>query len=301
MSRVKRRSTPSNTPISPDLFPSILGVPMREPMYFGTSTDGLVELGRLMADDPRFSLCAAKRFYGYFHQLATDEVPLHIAASLQKLLYDTGMDAKALARAIVLGEDFRVSHVVTDQGDGRMDRVGYKKLRPIQMGQLIRELTGFEWATDLTSLDDDPNLPYGLGAPNLLEDSFFGYNVLAGGIDAIFVTRPSHTYSATSSLVLRTLAGHAARKVVDEDFDQPAAQRWLLHLVEVNTDDEGTIREQLAALHLRLYGERHPSEDAALDSTWALWRAAFAHSSDISRAWKTTLSAMLQDVRIAYY
>jgi hypothetical protein len=45
-----------------------------------------------------------------------------------------------------------------------------------------------------------------------------GYQVLAGGIDAIFVQKPSYTYNATTSLTLRALARQAANVVVEADF-----------------------------------------------------------------------------------
>jgi hypothetical protein len=269
----------------------IYGLGQPPSAYFGNGGQGLGDLGTLIAADPRFTLCAAKRFHAYFHQTNLDDVPLETATRLQRVLIDSGMDAKALTRAIVLDDAFRISHVDESFED---DVVAVYKARPLQLGQLMRDLTGFSWQTDLYGAAAQ------FGTPDLLEDPFFGYQVLAGGLDSMFVTHPSHTYSATTSLVLRSLAREAAHHRVDRDLDAPSGQRWLLEIDEAETS-EAAIREQLAALHARIYSERVEPDSSEVDETWALFSAALRHSDSTRRAWKVTLTAMLQDVRIAFY
>jgi len=288
----------------PELFPDLLGVPMRDPAFFGAPGDGVESLGQLVAGDPRFSLCTARRFYAYFHQIELAEVPMAAEIELQDVLLANGMNAKALTKAIVLADDFLVSHVElaadVDAIDPADDVVGVKKARPVQLRQMFADLTGFRWRTDLTILASE-ELPWGLGKVDLMDDSFLGYSVLAGGLDSIYVTRPSHTYSATVSLVLRTLAQLAADEVVETDFAAAADDRRLLGLVEPTTTDETSVRAQLVDLHLRLFAERVAADDATVDDAWQLWSAALDHSADPRRAWKVVLAALLQDVRIAYY
>ncbi|MBC8071810.1 MAG: DUF1588 domain-containing protein [Deltaproteobacteria bacterium] len=286
----------------PGIFELYLGVPMREPSYFGSPADGLAGLGQRIAEDPRFSLCAAQRFYAYFHQVDLEAVPAEQAAELQGVLVDSGMDAKALTRAIVMSDAFAASHLEAPEEveDPELDVVGVKKARPLQLRRLFADLTGFEWRTDL-SVAVSEDTPNGLGVVPLLDDSFLGYAVLAGGLDSIYVTRASHTYSATVSLVLRALAQLSATSVVDADFAVAADQRRLLDQVEPGTADEATIRAQLVALHLRLYGDRVAADSEDVDAGWQLFSAALAHGGDPVRAWKVTLTALLQDVRIAYY
>lgn len=290
----------------PGIFTDLLGVPMRDRGFFGAPGDDLPALGRLIADDPRFSACAARRFVAYFHQIDPSDVPQALEAEFQSVLLDSGMDAKALAKAIVLDERFAASHVVVDEDDDPAapspadDVVGVKKARPVQLGQLFEDLTGFRWRTDL-GVVDPVDLPYGLGHVDLMDDSFLGYAVLAGGLDSIYVTRPSHTYSASTSLVLRALAQLAASFVVAADFAAAPASRRLLGQVEATTTDEAAIRDQLVALHRRLYGARIEPDGVEADDGWALWSGALAHGGDPARAWTVTLTAMLQDLRIAYY
>lgn len=279
-------------PYLPGVFEDI-GATVRDSNFFGRAGEGLGDLGRFIAEDPRFSLCAAQRFYAYFHQVSLEEVPLETAARLQTALVDNGMSAKALARAIVLDDEFRVSHADPDD-PGELDPVGVKKARPVQLSLLFDDLTGFGWRTDLTEFD--------LAPIELLDDSFLGYNVLLGGVDSLFVTQPSYTYSATASLVLRNLSREAANFVVDADFAEPdLGARRLLTLVTETDTEEGLVREQLAALHLRILARSVEPDGPEVDATHALFQAALDHSGDVARAWKVTLTALLQDVEIAYY
>jgi hypothetical protein len=269
----------------------IYGFNQRPPSYFGSGGEGLADLGAMIAADPRFTLCAAKRFYAYFHQTNLDDVPLETASRLQRALVDSGMNAKALARAIVLDDAFRISHV-DETFD--TDVVAVLKARPVQLAQLMRDITGFSWKTDLYGAAPQ------LGMPDLMEDPFLGYQVLAGGVDSMFVTHPSHTYSATSSLVLRSLAREAAHHRVERDLDAQPGQGWLLTIDERETS-EAAVRDQLVELHVRIYSERVDPTSSQVDETWALFSAALQHSGSTRRAWKVTLTAMLQDVRIAFY
>ena len=243
---------------------------------------------------PRFSLCAVKRFYAYFHQIPLEEVPLDRANELQQQFMQE-FDAKALAKSIVLDPDFLVSHA-TEPGK-LAERHALLKARPWQIARVIADLTGFRW---------DVNLPFDLGYGNLgrvdvMTDSLFGYETLAGGIDSVSVTVPSHTMNASASLVLRGLAQQAAEHVVESDFQFPSSAK-LLTLVDAEEDDEGRIREQLTLLHSKLFGEDVAPDSEAVTLTYMLFESALdASDDDVARAWKTTLFTMLQDVRLIYY
>ena len=70
---------------------------------------------------------------------------------------------------------------------------------------------------------------------------------------------------------------------------------------DAQTTDEEAVREQLQHLHLRLFAEDLSTDDEPIDQSFGLWSAALDHSGDPVRAWKTTLTAMLQDLRIIFY
>ena len=266
-------------------FTKVLQVDMRAPHYFGSPGDSLADLGALIAQDPRFSLCAARRAHAYFHQVDLGEVPFEAAAELQAALLAGGMRYKAMIRALVLDPDFALA----------TGPEGRRRSRPGQLAALIADLTGFRWRTDLT--------PYGAGKIDLMDDSMIGYHVLAGGIDAIFVQKPSYTYNATTSLALRGLARQAASAVVEADFAEPdLAKRRLFTLVSAVDSGAADLRPQLVVLHRRFYGDELAEDSLEIEESLALFKAALKTSpGDIERAWKTTLIALLQDVRIAFY
>ena len=79
---------------------------LRAPGFYGLATDDLAHLGHQIAADPRFSLCTARRFYGYLTQTDPADVPFEIAADLQRTFLDSGASARTLVRDIVLSEAF---------------------------------------------------------------------------------------------------------------------------------------------------------------------------------------------------
>jgi hypothetical protein len=278
--------------------PSLTGAfTVADPAYFGRPGGGVDYLGHMIAEDARFSLCAAKRFYAYFNNLRVDQVPVETAAPLQRVLVTNGMKAKALARAIVLSDDFRVSHLAAD--DPNADANGMRKIRPGQLARTMQDLTGFVWQTRF-----DAEIIKGkgkVGQIDLMNESLFGFEVLAGGIDSVNVTLPSQTMNASASLVLRALAARAAPYVVEHDFataDRTA--RKLLTKVEPSDVEEGAIRAQLALLMLRLYGQFTDPSSPEVSDAYQLFHDVLA-TADARRSWTATLFAMLQDVRLAHF
>ena len=269
-----------------------------DPAFFGEPSTNIRDLGILMVSDPRFSLCTARRFYSYFAQVPLEEVELSVVSRLSDTFLLSAMNAKALAREIVLSPEFARARSVTDEGAD--DVRGLLKTRPAAMARTVENLTGYRWKANLPfSLGDTGTV----GEVDLLGESFFGFAVLGGGTDAQSVTRPSFTMNASSLLVLRSLAAHAAPYAVQADFAVPDANlRWLLRRVERDTRDEPSIRAQLVDLHLRFYGEAHEPDDPAIDDAWVLFSSVLAETGGTpERAWEITMYALLQDARIAYY
>lgn len=278
----------------PGLF-ELIGIDLRERAFFGEPGADVADLGRMMAADPRFSLCAAKRFYAYFHQLDVDDVQIEQVAALQGTFVGSGFSAKALAKAVVLADDFAVSHS-EDEAEAT-DLVGVKKLRPEHLSSALFDLTGFRWQTmRITTADFD------LPTVDLLSDSFLGFRVLGGGIDAQYVTSPAHTFNATSALLLQAAAAESAAHVVASDFAQvEPGKRVMFRVLSSPMAGETEVRAQLAWLHKRLFSEMVDASSAEVNETYGLYAALVGYSGDPTRAWEGTLTAMLQDVRFATY
>lgn len=264
---------------------------MREPGYFGKSASTVEDLGARIAEDPRFSRCAVEHAYAYFNEVPQDAIDFDRIAALQASFIESGLNFKALAKEIVLADDFRLSFA--NDAEQAETLVGVKKVRPDQLDSMIDDLTGFRWEVD-------PMI--GVGKANLLADSFVGFQVLGGGIDSAFVTRPAHTFNGTSSLLMETLAGEAAAWVVaaDAKVADPAARKLFLKASPSDTD-EAIVREELAFLHARLFGDLVGPDSADVGESFQLFSSLLGVSGDPKRAWQGLLTAMIQDVRVVTY
>ncbi|MEM6291855.1 MAG: DUF1585 domain-containing protein [Myxococcota bacterium] len=263
----------------------------RAPGYFGQETSDIGELGQAIAEDPRFTACAARRFYAYFLQRRLDEVDGDTVDALEATFQDSGLQARALIRAIMLSDDFRVAGAASAEGADEVQ--GYLRARPFQLALLLEDLTGFRWEIDPTLIDPGQ----GEGIIDLSRSAAVGFAVLGGGGDSFTVIESAHTMNATTSLFIRQLASEAASYVVEHDLRE--GEGALLTLGDAV--DEASVREQLASLFFRLYGEAVESNGPDVDDAYALFAALHGASGDHERAWKATLAALLQDFSITFY
>jgi hypothetical protein len=264
----------------------------RPPSYFGAEAEGLAGLGAVIAADPRFARCAAQRFAAYLTEQPAAELDGAWIARLQQDFVDDGFDAKRLARNVVLANEFRL----TGHADpARAEAItGYQKVRPAQYARLLRDLTGYAWRIDAAAPAPRPLWPR-IGPVDYLDDDVLGYRVLMGGIDAFFAPAPSHTMTATATLVSREAALRAAAYVVAHDLDVAPEERTLLVAADPAATTDASLRAQLVHLHARIFGELH---DADVEPELALFRASHG---DARHAWTITLAAMLSDLRTVYY
>ena len=257
----------------------------RPPVYFGEPGDGLADLGRAIAADPRFAECAARRFYGWFAQMRPADVPTYVAIELHDVLVDSGFDARQMARAAILSPELAAA--------------GTLVATPRQLARMVEALTGFRWEVDVTTTCCDASAgssPYGL--VDLSTDQYVGFDVVGGGYDGDGVLDPKRAPSTTGAAFQQRLAERAAAYVVEEDFHGIAPK--LLTNVDVATTDEMSIRKQLVELHATILAELLEMEDPEIDRSYDLWADTYERT-DVKQAWRVVLTAMLRDFRVATY
>ncbi len=264
----------------------------RAPGYFGAPSPGggVAQLGEHVAADPRFALCTARRFYSYMAQVQLDAVPIDLVARFNDALVHEGkLDVRALAREIVLSDEFRASHA--EDGADAETVVGYKVARPEQLERMFEDLTGFRWIGMRFANDVNGEFP-------LLNSDGWGYRAMAGGVDGFSVTQPTWTFNPTRTLVLQALAAEAAAYVVDRDFDEPNKDaRKLLRAVD-EAADAPVVREQIALLHARVLGEVVSADSEEVETSFALWSAV---AGGARQKWKILLTALFQDHRMTFF
>ena len=269
------------------------------PGYFGQPADDMTDLGELMAEDPRFALCTARTFYGYLGQVDRLAVPLEQISEYQDLLVETDFNIKALVKALVMSDAFVASRVLDDPNQD-VFTPGLQVVRPEQYARLVEDLTGFQWLAN----EDKAGCTAGgntcWNTVDIGNSDLFGFRSMQGGIDGYTVTHPTHTATPTKALAMAMHADEAAGFVVESDLKSAASERRLLQLVEQSTTDEATIREQLAWLHLRFFGEFLDPAGDDIDLTYSLFESV-NQTSGPNTAWKVVVSALLQDPRMTFY
>jgi hypothetical protein len=262
------------------------------PALYGRQGTYISDLGRFIAEDRRFATCAAKRFYGYFTQIRHDQVDADLADALADGFIASGFDAKALARSVVTSEAFRTQkdHAIRD------DAVGLLTLRPEHFARQIEALTGFVWLADVNG---DACLEQCWGEVDLGRTNLYGYHSLAGGIDGLVRTAPTHTAMPTRSLSFTRLASEAAGFVVDSDLATDVkSDRRLLRLIDAGDTSELAVRTQIADLYARTQTQ-HQTADT-VDDAYGLFADALARSGE-DHAWKLVIAALLNDPMLVYY
>ncbi len=265
------------------------------PSWYGQPASDLEDLGRLIAEDPRFSACMVRRFYSEMMHVPLESVPVEVIAPFDRD-FRQGFDARALVRAIVLSDEFAGRQVIDGSGHPalRPPDVGLRKVTPQQLDSLVQELTGYQWrATVPFELESGP-----IGSVPLMRDPLFGYRTLAGGPNGFDTVTHSRTMDASTLLVASALAERAARHAVAE------AGASLLTVDGAREGTNDAVRTQLRQLHLRLFGERRDesvaADEAELDRAVTLFNTV-RDACDVGRAWEVTLAALLQDPRLLMF
>ena len=261
---------------------------MRAPGYFGADAGDLQDVGSHIAEDPRFSSCMARRFAAYLTQRPTEAVPAEEVATLQQVLLDSDMSARALAVAVVTHPSFLAESVHSDTGTEPTD---LQIIRPEQLDRMVEDLTGLRLEAAVTlNVGDIP----------LMADDVLGFRAMSGGIDGATVTLPTHQPTPTKLLTMAALAEVGAGHVVEQDLAASSGDRRLLMTVDRTTTDEATVREELVHLHGRIFGMEVGANSSDVDDALALWQAV-ADADSPELAWKTVIAAMLQSPEVLFY
>jgi hypothetical protein len=269
---------------------------LREPGYYGLSSDDLITLGQRMAADVRLTQCAVRRAYGYLTQ--TD--PYAMKTDRMLAFHDTfeaaGFRMRPLIKAIVTDPSF----LALSDEDGEV--IGLQTVRPEQLTRTVEALTGFVWQTNADAPNCKNSTRGCFGNEDLTIGNSLGFAAMAGGINASTVTRATHTATPTRLMFMSALADEAAANVVGFDLRQSAnSGRRLLQTSTTSTTDEASLRAEMTTLYARVLGLSVPTDSDEVNATMTLWQTVYDEDNDTDRAWTTVISALLQDNRMLFY
>ncbi|NCG17571.1 MAG: hypothetical protein GWP91_00960 [Rhodobacterales bacterium] len=273
---------------------------IRPPSYYGSPSHDLQTLGANIAEDPRFAMCAARSFTGYFTQTDKMAVAYELASEHRDVFIESGYSAKALARSIVLSSEFAIKFAPDEE------TVGVQVIRPEQYDRLVYDLTGFRWM----AVADEPDCAVNYndfkgsqcwGPVNLAQSDVFGFRSMAGGIDGYLVTSPVHSPTPTKEIVMGRFAAEDAAFVVDSDLSLVVSERRLLTKLDGSDWSEAMVRDQLVSLHWQMLGLAVVADDESINEYWALYQDRLSRDSDTAGAWKLIIHALLRDPRVLFY
>lgn len=278
---------------------------LRAPGYYGQPAHDLSEVGRLIADDPRFSQCMVRQFFGYLAQIEPGDVPFEVASELQRRFEASGFSAASLVHDVVMHPRFQA--IAAD--DPADTSVGLRTIRPEQYARVVEDLTGYRWwALPDPPGCDSPTNPdvqrFGTqcwGTVDLSNSDVFGFRAMSGGVDGKVILRPTHSPTPTKALTMAILAADAAGWVVQTDLARDASARRLLRWVEADTVAEAQVRGQLAWLHARILGELLEPDDPGLDASLELFELGLELRGSASGAWILVITALLQDPAVMFW
>lgn len=251
--------------------PQLMGV---EPAWYGAPVDGLADLGRTVAADPRFERCAVQSMAEvYWHRDTTVDDFDRIEALRQ--VY-RGADAR-LKPVIAAVTDTPSYRAAVQSGTGPAEATA-RLMDVTLLRRVLSGLTGFSW---------------GWQGYDQLDNDTHGYRILGGGVDGAYVTRVQDTPGLTWERVLARTAEAFSTAVVAHDLDGTEAP-WLLDRVDGTTGSTNPeFATQLAALRWRLLAERADTNTLADDAD--LFVTLGGDDGNAATAWAGVLQALLRD------
>ncbi len=251
------------------------------PAYFGTPLTAAGQLGLMVAADPRFPQCsarrAAERLWGRPTTTADDEVVESLGAALT-----SRWSYQDLLRAVLATDEYRAGALVDPATDTEREATRpVRVLSPNTLHDLVEDATGFRWT-------------YG-GADQLDEDST-GYRALLGGADGEAARVPWLEPSVSRAYAIRRLAQGGAAYVVGNDLAAEPAARRLLPAEPADLaaiDPAGPEFEAaVQSLHRRLHGVTADAETLAGERELYV---AILGTEGAESAWSAIVTVLLRD------
>ncbi len=240
------------------------------PAYHGQPGNDFTDLGRLIAEDPRFVRCAATRVAeGLIGRPMTtadfDAVSGHVDEFLAG-----GMTLRALYRSVLR------DRVYLGATDGTREEAPAKLLTPEVIEGVIADLTGYHATYD---------------GVDLMRSDVEGLHVLGGGLDARSGDHPAVSPSTSRVLVQERIAEAAASFVVENGGPL---------IGDVDTEARPD-EDELAVIVARATALDDEAAHALSSELVVLWDDITSDGVSANEAWVAIVSALLRDPSFVLY
>ncbi len=266
-------------PAREEVWRSLSGV---APGYFGTPTEGLVDLGAQISADPRFVSCAVEQAWTLLLREPPGLEDQEELNRIREAFLAGGLTIRGLFRAVLDVPAWR------DLEDG--DAPSSAKVATVELlASQVEELTGFRWVYE---------------EQEIMRADKAGLHLIGGGVDGISQVSPPSEPTPGLVLAQRALAELAASYAVDREAPLPRSARRLFTAVSLDANERpetAALGAQIVVLHRRLYGEILPADSEEVGAGVTLWEQLYAQEADPLAAWRGLLCAMLRDPRLVLY
>lgn len=256
-----------------------------QPAWFGTGVDSLLEMAHVIAADSRFSKCAAETMAGTLWRRPVELSDFDQIEALRQTFVRNGMTMRSLLAAILATPAYQAGSLAAGASDDVAAReMTVRMLSPNQLSTVMLDLTGFSWQYNNYEQ---------------MENDFYGYRVLTGGVSGSDVLRPQPDPGLTWALVVKRLAQLGAGWAVQEQLIDGSPGTGLLANVDLSAQPgDDVFDDALAELHWRLFAIR--PDEARITSLSELWQAIEAIEGP-TVAWQGVLGVMLRDTNFVSY
>ena len=254
-----------------------------EPAWFGTPVDGLEDLGRAIALDPRFAACAVETLSEGLLRRQTTADDFDLLRDARADFIGDDLRGKAVVRAITRSAAYQAGSFTAAATPAELERhTTARLLLTSHLRSLLDELGGFTWT---------------LGGWDMLDNDLHGYRVMGGAVDGDQLTEaqqtPGLTWTLTLSRVAEVAGPHLALQALAGDG------RLLPGLSEALRPGDAQFRALLGRAHWGLLAVAATDEE--LDELEAHWSAVFGLTASLDAAWGSVLTVLLLDPRFLTY
>jgi len=255
------------------------------PAYFGTPMTGLVELGPLIAADPRFIRCTAQSMAELLWRREIVLEDFEQIEDLRTAFDDADLRLKPLIRAVTDTDTYRAGGLSEPLDELQADQeLTLRLLSPDQLASALEDISGFRWTWN--------------GFDQMVNDTI-GYRVMTGGINGWSVFVAQSDASLSRALTIRRLTQGAAQQAVADDLAGGVPSPRLFSHIDLDSrPGDAEFTAELEALRWRLYASQ--PDEGELEEDEALWSQIEADSGP-EVAWEMLLWVLLNDPRFTTY
>ena len=253
------------------------------PEYYGQASNNITDLGRHIAQDPRFANCAVEQIMSHFLAQDIDLSDAKRSDVHREVFLQDSLRMRSLISSVVQDPAYRAGLLNNDE-----EGTNAKLLKLDQLVSSVDDLTGFRWK---------------YAGFDMFDNDIIGLRSLAGGSDGRSSTQTAIVPNATLLLVHSALAEQASIYVALHEYDQAMTERKFFSLINFDQtwDEADNAEAQIVHLFNLILTQEIDEDGPEVEAMQELWKAIYQNSENSSEAWISIMIAILRDPNYLIY